>query len=85
MALFKACSDVYLTIDLDLQKTAEQALKRAIASAANSSSGAVVASDIAVSYTHLYVTPSSNYKLYARRRGKVHGYLKNGMDLFQFK
>ena len=39
-------SDVYLTIDLDLQKTAEQALKRAIASAANSSSGAVVASDI---------------------------------------
>lgn len=39
-------SDVYLTIDLDLQKTAEQALKRAIASAANSSSGAAVAIDV---------------------------------------
>lgn len=39
-------SDVYLTIDLDLQKTAEQSLKNAIARASNSQSGAVVALDV---------------------------------------
>lgn len=39
-------SDVYLTIDLDLQKTAEESLKSAIAKSANSSSGAAVALDV---------------------------------------
>ena len=39
-------SDVYLTIDLGLQKVAEQSLKNAIARASNSQSGAAVAIDV---------------------------------------
>ncbi len=39
-------SDVYLTIDLDLQKTAESALEEAINDSENSQSGAVVAFDV---------------------------------------
>ena len=39
-------SDVYLTIDLDLQKTAEEALKAGINRAANSRSGAAVAVEV---------------------------------------
>ena len=39
-------SDVYLTIDLDLQKTAEESLKNAISRSKNSRSGAAVALDV---------------------------------------
>ncbi|MGN0658922.1 MAG: peptidoglycan D,D-transpeptidase FtsI family protein [Emergencia sp.] len=39
-------SDVYLTIDLDLQKAAEKSLKSAIQKSENSGSGAVVAIDV---------------------------------------
>ncbi len=42
----KKGSDVYLTIDLDLQKTAEKALEEAISDSAHSRSGAVVALDV---------------------------------------
>lgn len=39
-------SDVYLTIDLDLQKTAEEALRSGISRASNSRSGAAVAIEV---------------------------------------
>lgn len=42
----KKGSDVYLTIDLDLQKVTEQSLKTAIARAGSSKSGAAVAIDV---------------------------------------
>lgn len=42
----KKGSDVYLTIDLDLQKVAEDSLQSAVARSANSQSAAVVAMDV---------------------------------------
>lgn len=53
-------ADIYLTIDLDLQKTAESALERAISRSAHSKSGAVVALEIGTSD----VLASASYPTY---------------------